>query len=119
MKPKVGDERFLLEVLNTSDVEALARKNGWTGGEAESLRDYCEPEDAATYTTHYTLASATRAAKRDLAKGDSFYGCALIDREVFEVPSLGDGTLIAVPPTWERQESYEVAMDGEVINVFR
>lgn len=117
-KPSIGDERFVLECINTDDVLALARKQGWPGG-VEGLREFCEPEDAGTYTIHATLAEAIEAGKRDLASGDSFYGCAIIDREVFEAAHDDRGNSVRCPPSWERQESYEVAVDGEVINVFR
>ena len=115
--PKVGDERFLVEIINTAAVEALARKHGWTGD--EGLRECCEPEDAAVYWERRTLDDAEKAARDWLANGLSFYGCVIIDRQVFEQPSDDRGNLVDVPPQWENQESYEVAMDGETIRVDR
>lgn len=114
-RPKVGDERWLLETINHADVEALARKNGWDGGD-DSVRDYAEPSDAAKHTAHPSLDAATEAARAFLATGKSSYGCAIIDHQVFEAPRIG-GELIGVPPEWETQKSYEVAMDGERIEV--
>jgi hypothetical protein len=113
--PKIGDERFLIEILNTSAVEALARKQGWDGG--EGLREFCEPEEAAVYWTRSTLDEAVKAAKDWLSHGTSFYGCAIIDRQVFEAPHDDRGNPVDAPATWERHETYEVAMDGEMIQV--
>lgn len=114
--PKIGDERFTVEIIATSAVEAMARKQGWTGGD-EGLREFCEPEEAAVYWQRKTLDEAVKAAKDWLAGGLSFYGCVIIDREVYEEPHDDRGNPVKVPPTWERQESFEVAMDGECIKV--
>ena len=70
--PGLGDERYLIEILNTSAVEALARKQGWD--EKEGLREFCEPEEAAVYWTRRTLDDAVTAAKDWLSHGTSFYG---------------------------------------------
>jgi hypothetical protein len=110
--PKIGDERFLVEMIDTARVEALARKRGWKGG--EGLRECCEPEDTALYTTHKSLAEAVTAAKEYLAEGTSFYGCTLIDHEVYEQWHDDRGNRVK-GASWERQRSYEVAMDGEPI----
>ena len=114
--PKIGEERFLIEILNTSAVEALARKQGWDGGD-EGLRESCEPEDAAVYWTRSALDEAVKAARDWLSQGTSFYGCAIIAREVFEAPHDDRGNPVNCPATWERHETFEVAMDGEMIKV--
>jgi hypothetical protein len=114
-RPKIGDERWLLEIIDTADVEAMARLEGWNG--EDGIREFCEPENASTYTVHTSLDKAVAAAREYLAKGTSFYGCAIIDHQVVETPHDDLGNLIDVPPEWERQRSYEVAMDGECIEV--
>lgn len=117
-RARVGDERWLLEKIDHAAVEALARKSGWKGGD-EGLREFCEPEDAAEHTVHASLEAAVAAAKEWLAKGTSFYGCAIIDHQIFQQPHDDRGRLVRVPPCWELQEAYEVAMDGEAIRVDR
>ena len=48
MRPQIGDERYLLEIIETERVEAMARKDGWNGD--DSLREYsrtrrcCSPQ---------------------------------------------------------------------------
>lgn len=117
-KPQIGDERYIIEILTTSAVEALARKQGWAGGD-EGLREFCEPEEAAVYWERRSLDDAVKAAKDWLSHGTSFYGCAIIDRQVYEEAHDDRGNAVKCPPSWERQESYEVAMDGEAIRVDR
>lgn len=107
--PNIGDERFVVQMIDNDRYEALARKRGWDGG--EGMLDYAEHDEAAIYTEHKTLAEATTSANAWLAKGKSTFGCCLIDRQVFE--RFEDN----MHPDWENQESYEVAMDGECINV--
>lgn len=109
----IGAERYLVELIATRDVMTLAREAGWHSHHEEGLREFCEPEDAATYAVHASLDAATEAARAYLKNGAAFYGCVIIDHERFERlrPDM--------PPTWERQRSYEVAMDGERIEVER
>ena len=116
-QPKIGAERFRIEILSTAAVEALARKQGWNS--EDGLREYCEPEDAAVYWTRLTLDEAKKAAADWLSHGTSFYGCGIIDRELYVQPHDDRGNLVKVPPQWERQESYEVAGDSELITVDR
>ena len=108
--PKIGDERFLVEMIDVRHVEAMARKDGWPGG-TEGLREFCEPQDAAKHTAHATLDAATEAARKFLSTGQAFYGSVLIDRQVWE-REFRD-----VPPDWQRHQTFEVAMDGERIEV--
>jgi hypothetical protein len=115
MKPKIGDERYVVEMISTPVVEAMAREQGWDG--EDGLREFCEPQDAATYSTHKTLDDATAAARQWLAAGQSFYGSAIIDHEIFTKPHDDAGRLIPAPAEWERAHTYEVAMDGEAIEV--
>lgn len=75
------------------------------------MREFCEPQDAAKYTAHATLDAATEAARKFLAAGQSFYGSALIERQVW------DREYHDVPPDWQCEQMYEVAMDGERIEV--
>lgn len=116
MKSKLGAQRFLLETISHKAVVALARKNGWED-DGEGLREFVEPEDVAVHTAFRTLAEAQEAAKRHLSSGDAFYGCALIDRQVYQQPHDDRGNLVRVPPTWETEQTFEVAMDGETIDV--
>jgi hypothetical protein len=116
-QPKIGEERFLIEIISTSAVEALARKQGWNG--EDGLREFCEPEDAAVYWVRRTLDEAKKAAADWLSHNTSFYGCVIIDRQVYQQPHDSSGDLVEVPPEWEFQEAYEVAMDGELITVER
>ncbi len=117
MARKIGDKRWLLERIDIRAVEAMARKQGWTGNDTEGLREYCEPDEAAEYSVHKSLDDATAAALKWLATGRSFYGCAIIDEQVFQEAHDDRGDLIDVPPLWERERTYEVAMDGELIMV--
>jgi len=117
-KPKIGDERYLVERIDTRSVEALARKQGWPGGD-EGLREFCEPDDAASYTEHHTLDDAVAVARAWLAKGTSFYGCVMIDHEVYEQWHDDRGNRVK-GAEWERQCSYEVSRgEPEVIRVER
>ena len=100
-KPKIGDERFRIEILSTAAVTALAKQQGWEGGD-EGLREYCEPEEAAVYWCRYSLDEAVKAAKEWLSHGVSFYGSVIIDREVYEEPHDDQGNLVKVPPCWDR-----------------
>jgi hypothetical protein len=111
MKPQIGDERFLVEMIDHEAVKKLASEQGWTGGD-EGLREFCEPEEAAVHKVCGTLDEATKAALAWLATGRDFYGCSIIDRQVFEKPK-------GCPASWERQESWEVAMDGDRIVIDR
>lgn len=113
--PKVGDVRFIVEMIDGDRFEQLAKKRGWKEGE-DGMLDYAEHNEAAIYSEHKTLAEAEAAAKAWLAKGKSLFGCCIIDRQVFEHYEDGDD-LMGVPPDWERHESYEVAMDGKTIKV--
>lgn len=117
-KSRIGDERFLLEIIDTADVESIARKNGWNGND-DYLRDYCEPNDAAHYVSFKTLEAATSGAKEYLKKGTSLYGCAIIDHQVYEKAHDDRGNIVDCPPCWETQKIYEVAMDMERIEVDR
>lgn len=113
--PKVGDERYLVEVISTEAVEKMARDAGWDG--RDGLREFCEPEDAAIYTVHETLDLATDAARKWLATGKSFYGSAMIDHQVFEQWHDDRGNRVK-GADWERQKSYEVAAgDDEILEI--
>ena len=114
--PKLGDERYLVEMIQTDRVEAMARKHGWDG--EDGLREFCEPEDAALWSEHQTLDAAIQAAREWLATGKAFYGCVIIDHEVFERWRDDRGNAVK-HADWERQRSYEVANDEEVIEVSR
>jgi hypothetical protein len=117
-KPDIGDERYMVEMIDLERVKAVARKHGYTGRGGEGLREFCEPEQAAVYSIHATLDEATAAAKAYLLKGTSFYGSTIIDHEVFErwQDDLGNRVKGA---SWECQRSWEVAQDGERIEVGR
>jgi hypothetical protein len=115
--PVLGSERYTVEIIDTEKVEALARKQGWPGG-IEGLREFCEPEDAAEYRVCRTLDEAIKMARAWLAKGSSFYGCCIIDHEIYE-PLHDDLGNRVKGASWEVQRSYEVANDDEVIEVDR
>lgn len=112
--PHIGDERWLVEMISTADVEILARKQGWPGGD-EGIREFCEPEDAAQWAVYRSFEKAVAAARTWLATGKSFYGCAIIDYQVVEQPRDDRGNLVRMSPCWEWQKSYEVSTDGETI----
>jgi hypothetical protein len=112
---RIGDERWLVEIINTAAVEALARKQGWNG--TGGLREFCEPEDAASCTEHVSLDAAVAAARSHLESGQSFYGCAIIEHQVFEWLRSGRGSALSAKPSWQMQRSYEVATDGECVGV--
>src|SRR5262245_30048375 len=114
-RPRIGDERWVLETISGAAVEALARKHGYTG---EDLREFVEPEDVAEYTIHSSLEAAIEAANADLARNDSFYGANIIDYQILEAAHDDRGNLVrGCPPSWERQHGYEVASDGEITEV--
>lgn len=115
----IGAERWLLELIDNDDVKAMARKSGWVEtNDCEGLRECCEPQDAAAYSVFRSLDEATEAAQNYLKGGNSFYGCALIDYQVFDAPCDDRGNEVrACPPSWETQRTYEVAMNGERIEV--
>lgn len=118
-QPKIGAERWLLEHIDTADVVALAKRQGWQGSpeDLEGIRESCEPEDATTVTEHASLEAATTAAREYLAKGTSFFGCAVIECQRLEEARDDLGRRVKMPPSWERQKVYEVAADGERIEV--
>ena len=105
--PRIGDERYILEMIDNDRYEALARKRGWDGG--EGMLDYAEHFEAAVCTEHAALDAATDAARKWLALGKSTFGCCMIYHQVFE--RFEDD----MHPEWEEHHQYEVAMDGERI----
>jgi len=113
-KPEVGDERFLVEMIETVRVEAMARKAGWDG--SDGLREFCEPDEAALYTEHATLDEAVAAARAWLATGASFYGCAIIDHQVYETWHDDRGNAVK-GASWEDCGAYEVTDDGDCVKV--
>lgn len=117
--PNLQDVEYRVEDISSERVYALARKRGWTDGD-DCIRDYVEPEDAARYTAHATLEEATAKAVELMKAGNQFWGAVIIDRWVFEQPHDDRGVAIrGVPLDWERYESWEVAGDGERIQVER
>lgn len=108
--PTIGQVRFVVEHIDGDRFEKLARKRGWKDGE-DGMLDYAEHSEAAIYSDHKTLDEATAAARAFLAKGTSLFGCCTIDRQVFE--RFEDDMY----PEWERHESYEVAVDGELMEI--
>lgn len=117
IKSQIGDERFLVEMIDIKEVEKQAKENGWAGGDAEFMRDYCEPQDAALYLTVKTLARAEQVAREWLATGNSFYGSAMISRQTFQQPHDDRGNLVKVPAEWETEQLYEVDANGETMEV--
>jgi hypothetical protein len=107
--PKIGDVRFIVEMIDHDRYQAIARERGWDGG--EGMLDYAENSEAALYSEHKTLEEAKAAANAWLATGKDTFGCCIIDRQVFE--RFEDD----MHPSWEGYESYEVAMDGECIKI--
>ncbi len=108
--PRIGDVRFVVEHIDGERFEKLARKRGWKDGQ-DGMLDYAEHNEAAVYSEHKTLDEAKAAANAFLADGKSLFGCCTIDRQVFE--RFEDDMY----PEWERHETYEVAMDGELMKV--
>lgn len=103
-RPKSGDERWLVEMIHAANVKAAALKGGWDGT-GDDMREFCEPQDAAHHTTHTSLDAATTAAKASVTSGQEFYGCTLILHQVFGAAQ------------WRTTQMYEVAGDGERIEV--
>ena len=116
-RPQIGDERYLLEIISAKEVMDLAKKNGRTSDD-DGIHEYCEPADAADYIAFKTLDKAVDKAKEWLATGDSFYGCAIIDQQVYEQWHDDRGNRV-MGADWEVRKSYEVAMDMDVIEVDR
>lgn len=117
----IGTERYAVEHIESAKVVALAKKSGWNAEEGEGfegLREYCEPNEAATWTTHKTFDEAKVAALAALAAGDSFYGAAIIENQVVEEACDDRGNIIrACPPEWRTQAIWEVTSDGDVTQV--
>lgn len=108
---RIGDERWLVEHIDAERAKSVARKNGWSGGEDEGFLDYCDcGMAAATYSEHKTFDEALAAARADLATGRSLFGCAIIDRQRYEV-------FQGCPPTWDDQQSWEVDATGEYMEI--
>lgn len=106
--PRIGDVRFVVEKIDGERFEKIALKRGWVKGE-DGMLDYAEHSEATTCSEHKTLDEAKAAANSFLATGKSLFGCCIIDRQVYE--RFEDD----MHPDWEGHESYEVAMDGELI----
>ena len=109
-KSKIGAERWRLDHISFKAWCALARKRGWNGeDDADGLREYCEPDEAATITFHASLDAAKAAALAIFAAApdDSAFGAILIDYQVLE--EAHDG------PEWETQRAYEITSDGDML----
>jgi hypothetical protein len=119
IKAQVGAERWRLDHISYKAWCDMARKRGWQGDEdQDSLREYCEPEEAATITFHPSLDEAKAAALaifRD-APDDSAFGAIHIDHQVLEAAHDDSGNLIGdCPPQWETQRCYEITSDGDMM----
>lgn len=101
---KIHDERFRLEIIDIDDVRSAAIERGWKDG--DSYFDYAEPSDHATYVVFKTLDEAAASGRLFLKTGKACFGCVIIDQQVYEAPT-----------GWETQDTYEIAMDGEMIKV--
>lgn len=113
-KPKIGDDRYLVEMIDTANVLAIAKKNGWVDDETEGLREFCEPEDAAVHVVASTLDEAKSLALRHLRTGLPFYGACIIDHQTYEAAHDDRGNLVrGCPPEWETDKTYEITADGD------
>jgi hypothetical protein len=121
-KPSIGDERYKLEHLSYQAWIDLAKSKGWPGGEDsfDTLREYCDPEDAALVLIFPTYAKALSKA-RELFKSkvnDSVFGADIISYQVLTEAHDDSGNLVrGCPPEWEDQKIWEVASDGSVMEV--
>lgn len=116
--PSLGDERWKAENISYKAWCAVARKRGWDGDEdQDSLREYCEPEEAATVTIHASLDAAILWAKETFKADpdDSAFGAIIIDHQVLEAAHDDSGNLVSgCRPEWETVRVYEVTHDGDV-----
>lgn len=116
-KPQIGDERFIVEHLDMDKAEAGARRNGWDGG--EEFMDYSEcGQLGAIHTEHATLDDACAHARAELAKRRSVFGACIINHQVYEQAHDDRGRKVD-GAWWETQRTYEVAMDGECVEVLQ
>jgi hypothetical protein len=115
---RIGDERWRVEHISYKAWCALARKYGWNGeDDADGLRAYCEPSEAAAHTVWASLADAKAAALATFAAApdDSAFGAILIEHQVLEAATDDSGNLVrGCRPEWEACKVYEVTSDGDM-----
>lgn len=100
--PREGDERYLVEIIRSKDVEALARAEGWEPDEDCGPLSYCDPNDAASYEIFRELDPALARAREFTLSGESFWGATRVDLQRFE-------RILDMRPSWERQKTWEVS----------
>lgn len=117
--PQIGAERFRAEHVSYKAWCDMARAAGWNGeDDADGLRAYCEPEEAATVTLHASLQEAKAAAIATFAAApdDSAFGAIIIERQVLEAAHDDSGNMVrGCTPTWEAHEAWEITSDGECL----
>jgi hypothetical protein len=117
-KPNIGDERWTADHVSFKRWCDMARARGWTGkDDADGLREYCDPEEAAIVTVHASLDAAKAWAIKTFADApnDSAFGAILIEHQVLEGAHDDSGNPVrGCPPTWETQHAYEVTSDGDM-----
>lgn len=115
---KIGDERWRLEHISYKNWCDVARKRGWGGEEGnDGLREYCEPEEAATIKFFGSLALAKSAALKIFkdAPDDSAFGAILIEYQVLTAAHDDRGTSVrGCPPEWDCEKVYEITSDGDM-----
>lgn len=114
--PKIDEERFRLETIDVDDVYAAAKERGWKE-DHDSLLDCVDANDAAEHTCYKTLDEAAAAGRAFVKTKRAFFGCVIIDHQVYEAPHDDRGRSVRGPGSWETNCTYEIAMDGEMIVV--
>lgn len=116
-KPQIGAERWTAEHISYKRWCDMARARGWTGEDGnDGLREFCEPEEAATVTMHPSLDTAKAWAIETFktAPDDSAFGAILIEHQTLEAAHDDSGNLVrGCPPSWEADTAYEVTSDGD------
>lgn len=119
LKSKIGDERFRLEHISYKHWCKMAEERGWNGEDGnDGLRDYCEPEEAASYTCFSNLEQAVKAAKTIFERNpdDSAFGAIIIDHQEFQAAHDDSGNLISsCRPEWETIKIYEITSGGDIL----
>ncbi len=119
-RAKIGDEFWRVEHIGYKAWCAKARERGWNGeDDADGLRAFCEPEEAALIVYCASLESAKAEAMRIFAADpdDSAFGAIVIEHQVLEAAHDDRGDLIrGCKPEWETQRIYEITSDGDCID---
>jgi hypothetical protein len=113
-KPKINDQRFVLETTDYLAAKVTAESNGWDGN-PDTMLNYCNAfEDAARYTEHETLGIAIDEARADQPPFGPLFESATIEHQVYVQAYDQGGLPVEDIGYWEVIETWEVYGDGTV-----